>query len=100
MVFLCHDVNDVIMEAAKMAKYADHKTLPTAIFGVFFVSWILTRIVYFPLFVIRSVWSEPIDVRSLSHANHALVLVSKSGMSLPRPMLPMMCQICVPPLTA
>ena len=66
MVFLCHDINDVFMELAKMAKYTDAKTAPNVIFGLFTLSWILTRLIYFPLYVIRSVWSEPIDVSAPS----------------------------------
>lgn len=62
MVFLCHDINDVFMECAKMAKYTDAKHLPNVIFGFFTLTWICSRLIYFPLFVIRSVWSEPIDV--------------------------------------
>ncbi|KAK9813659.1 hypothetical protein WJX73_002155 [Symbiochloris irregularis] len=62
MVFLCHDINDVFMESAKMAKYTDAKTAPNVIFGFFTLTWVLSRLVYFPLFVIRSVWSEPIEI--------------------------------------
>lgn len=63
MVFLLHDINDVFMECAKMARYTDAKVAPNVIFGIFTVTWILTRLVYFPVYVLRSVWSEPIDVR-------------------------------------
>ena len=62
MVFLCHDVNDIFMEGAKMARYAEHKWLPTALFAVFMLSWFASRIYYFPAYVIRSVYHEPIEV--------------------------------------
>ena len=62
MVFLCHDINDIFMEGAKMARYADHKWLPTALFAVFMLSWFTSRIYYFPAYVIRSVYYEPIEV--------------------------------------
>ena len=64
MVFLCHDVNDIFMEGAKMARYAEHKWLPTALFAVFMLSWFTSRIYYFPAYVIRSVYHEPIEVQS------------------------------------
>ncbi len=60
---MCHDVNDIFLEAAKMARYAERKAVSTAIFVVFLLSWILSRLTYFPLFVIRSAWHEPIDVQ-------------------------------------
>jgi hypothetical protein len=63
MVFLCHDINDIFMEAAKMARYAEHKWLPTTLFVVFMLSWFTSRIYYFPAYVIRSVYYEPINVR-------------------------------------
>lgn len=63
MVFLCHDVNDIFMEGAKMARYAEHNWLPTALFGVFMASWFTSRIYYFPAHVIRSVYYEPIEVQ-------------------------------------
>lgn len=68
MVFLCHDINDVFMEAAKMARYAEHKSLPTILFAVFMISWFGSRIYYFPAYVIRSVYFEPINVSDLLHA--------------------------------
>ena len=66
MVFLCHDINDIFMEGAKMARYADHGWLPTALFAVFMLSWFASRIYYFPVYVIRSVYYEPIEVRCWS----------------------------------
>ena len=66
MVFLCHDLNDIFMEGAKMARYADHGWLPTALFVVFMLSWFASRIYYFPVYVIRSVYYEPIEVRCRS----------------------------------
>ena len=66
MVFLCHDINDIFMEGAKMARYADHGWLPTALFAMFMLSWFASRIYYFPVYVIRSVYYEPIEVRCRS----------------------------------
>ena len=64
MVILCHEVNDIFLEAAKMARYADHPTATTVLFVLFALSWIASRLVYFPLFVIRSVYTEPPKVSS------------------------------------
>ena len=37
--------------------------LPTAFFAVFMLSWFASRMYYFPAYVIRSVYYEPINVR-------------------------------------
>ena len=63
MVFLCHDINDVFMEVAKLSKYAKRENLANALFALFVISWFFTRMFYFPLWIIRSAWSEPITVR-------------------------------------
>lgn len=54
MVLLCHDVSDVLMEAAKLFKYCGAEAASTAIFVAFMLSWFGARLVYFPLWVIRS----------------------------------------------
>ena len=64
MVFLCHDVNDVFMELAKMMGYIERKRLSTALFVWFMLTWFFSRMYYFPVYIIRSVWSEPIEVGS------------------------------------
>ena len=63
MVFLCHDVNDIFLEAAKLARYAKLKSAPTALFIAFALSWFVSRLFYFPKYIIawsgstRSSWS-------------------------------------------
>ena len=63
MVFLCHDVTDIFMETAKMFGYVERKRTSIAFFVWFIVIWFAARLYYFPVYVIRSVWSEPIEVR-------------------------------------
>ena len=67
MVFLVHDINDIFMEAAKMARYCGKPSLCTALFIVFMLSWFASRIYYFPVYIIRSCLTEPITVRPLHH---------------------------------
>lgn len=62
MVFLCHDINDVFMEVAKLSKYAKREDVANVLFAVFVLSWFASRMFYFPLWIIRSAWSEPITV--------------------------------------
>lgn len=62
MVFLCHDVNDIFLEAAKLARYARTKTAPTALFICFALSWFVSRLFYFPKYIIASVWVDPVEL--------------------------------------
>lgn len=61
-MFLVHDVNDIFMEAAKMARYAGKQTLCTVLFVTFMLSWFASRIYYLPAYIIRSCLTEPITV--------------------------------------
>ncbi len=64
MVFLLHDINDGFMEAAKMANYAEQHFISNSLLVMFIISWVATRLTYFPLWVIRSCLHEPIEVTS------------------------------------
>ena len=48
MVFLAHDVSDVPLELAKASRYANIDGLTNVFFAIFFLVWIMSRIVYFP----------------------------------------------------
>ena len=54
MVLLCHDLRDVLMEAAKMCKYCGAEAASTALFVAFMLTWAAARLVYFPCWLIRS----------------------------------------------
>lgn len=54
MVLLCHDGNDVLMEFAKMCKYAGQELLAAIFFAAFTVLWCFTRLYVFPVVVIRA----------------------------------------------
>lgn len=60
MVLVCHEANDIFLEAAKMARYAKHESLTTGIFVSFMLSWFTTRVFMFPYFVIRSTLFESV----------------------------------------
>jgi len=62
MVFLCHDINDIFMELAKLSKYARREGLANVLFASFVISWFATRMFYFPVWIIRSAWYEPIEI--------------------------------------
>lgn len=58
VIMLLHDANDVLMEAAKLAKYCRKEDLSVGFFASFTVAWLLLRLVCFPLLVIRSTLFE------------------------------------------
>lgn len=45
---------DFFRELGKLCRYARWSAAVTGIFIVFLISWIFTRLVYFPMFIIRS----------------------------------------------
>ena len=49
-----HDINDVLMEAAKSCNYCGYEAAATAIFAAFVASWACLRILVYPLVIIRS----------------------------------------------
>jgi ceramide synthetase len=55
---LLHDANDVLMEAAKLAKYCKKEDLSLGLFASFVVAWLGLRLICFPLMVIRSTLYE------------------------------------------
>jgi ceramide synthetase len=61
MVLMCHEVNDIFLEAAKMTRYAKMDRATTFWFVVFMVSWFVTRIFIYPLHVINSTLFETMD---------------------------------------
>ncbi|WIA39479.1 hypothetical protein OEZ86_005577 [Tetradesmus obliquus] len=58
VVMLLHDANDVLMEAAKLAKYCKKEDLSLGLFASFVVAWLGLRLLAFPLMVIRSTLYE------------------------------------------
>ncbi|MFH4975824.1 hypothetical protein AB6A40_002533 [Gnathostoma spinigerum] len=56
LVLVSHDISDVILEFSKLIRYDKKlaKKYINALFIVFITSWTLTRIGYFPFFIIRS----------------------------------------------
>lgn len=75
-VFLVHDVNDIFMEAAKMARYAGKQTLCTVLFVTFMLTWFASRIYYLPAYIIRSCLTEPITVSTALSTSHCTQLRS------------------------
>ena len=67
LTFLCHDVNDIFLESAKLARYARRPVAPTALFVAFAVSWVVSRLIYFPAILIRSAAVMPASLIAVKY---------------------------------
>ncbi len=58
LVIWVHDCADVFLESAKMFKYVGWERVSDALFYSFAVSWVVTRLGYFPTWIIYSITVE------------------------------------------
>ncbi|XP_010908537.1 ASC1-like protein 3 isoform X1 [Elaeis guineensis] len=54
IILALHDTSDVFLEAAKLFKYSEKETAASVVFGLFAVSWLLLRLIYFPFWIIKT----------------------------------------------
>lgn len=54
VVLAIHDSSDVILEFSKMLKYIGYDMLPSITFIFFLISWIVLRLIYYPIWIIWS----------------------------------------------
>ncbi|CAL9777513.1 unnamed protein product [Musa acuminata subsp. burmannicoides] len=54
VVLAIHDASDVFLEMGKMSKYGGCELLANATFLLFVASWIILRLIYYPLWILRS----------------------------------------------
>ncbi|CAL8101353.1 unnamed protein product [Calicophoron daubneyi] len=55
IVLVTHDVADCFMESAKLSKYIKKERATTIFYIIFSVVWIITRLIYFPFWVIYTI---------------------------------------------
>uniref|UniRef100_A0A915PK97 TLC domain-containing protein n=1 Tax=Setaria digitata TaxID=48799 RepID=A0A915PK97_9BILA len=67
VVLFSHDIADIMLELAKLCRYAGWGTVLKCLFVVFMIVWIVTRLIYFPFFVI---WSIIVDAPALIQADY------------------------------
>jgi hypothetical protein len=67
MVMLIHDVSDIFLEWAKLARYSRRQGLATLYFVIFALTWFALRVFYFPLTLIRSTLYESIELAAKPH---------------------------------
>ncbi|XP_067281004.1 ceramide synthase 2a [Pseudorasbora parva] len=62
LIMLVHDASDYLLESAKMFNYAGWRKACNYIFIVFAVSFIITRLIIFPFWIIRCTWVYPVTI--------------------------------------
>jgi ceramide synthetase len=60
IVMLLHDISDIFLEAAKLARYAEKEAMALYLFVVFAVSWVILRVILFPAAIIVRTLVDPI----------------------------------------
>lgn len=52
LILISHDVADIFLELAKLIRYRKCTALANIVFVVFLISWVLTRLIYFPFILV------------------------------------------------
>eukprot|EP00897_Mesotaenium_endlicherianum_P002276 jgi/Mesen1/2076/ME000151S01339 len=62
MVVALHDASDVFLELAKLSKYSSFEIGANVNFGLFALTWLVLRLIYFPFYIIRSTSMETLQL--------------------------------------
>ncbi|KAJ1297837.1 hypothetical protein BS78_01G408100 [Paspalum vaginatum] len=54
IILALHDASDVFLETAKLCKYTEKELGASLFFGLFAISWLLLRLIYFPFWIIKT----------------------------------------------
>ncbi|XP_047338608.1 ceramide synthase LOH2-like [Impatiens glandulifera] len=73
VILALHDASDVFLEAAKVFKYSENELGASACFGLFALSWLVLRLIFFPFCVIKSSSYDLIEVLDPSSVGDAAV---------------------------
>ncbi|KAJ0076624.1 hypothetical protein Patl1_36135 [Pistacia atlantica] len=66
IILALHDASDVFLEAAKVFKYSENELGASVFFGLFAISWLVLRLVFFPFWVIKSSSYDLLNYLNLS----------------------------------
>ncbi|XP_020274215.1 ASC1-like protein 3 [Asparagus officinalis] len=61
IILALHDTSDVFMEAAKVFKYSENEMGASVGFGLFAISWLILRLIFFPFWIIKTSSYESIE---------------------------------------
>ncbi|KAL6907521.1 hypothetical protein ACP4OV_002560 [Aristida adscensionis] len=54
IILALHDASDVFLETAKLCKYTEKELGASLFFGLFAISWLVLRLIYFPFWIIKT----------------------------------------------
>ncbi|KAL3652253.1 hypothetical protein CASFOL_001934 [Castilleja foliolosa] len=74
VILALHDASDVFLEGAKVFKYSGNELGASVFFGLFAVSWVILRLIFYPFWVIRST-RLLLPIRSLGPVTPILTLL-------------------------
>ncbi|EOA39160.1 hypothetical protein CARUB_v10012109mg [Capsella rubella] len=63
VILALHDISDVFLEMGKMCKYSGAETMTSVSFILFFLSWTVLRLIYYPFWILWSTSYESIKVK-------------------------------------
>ncbi|OZC05580.1 Longevity-assurance protein [Onchocerca flexuosa] len=67
LILFTHDIADIFLELGKLCRYAKWETALPIFFAIFAIVWIITRLIYFPFFIIRSILRDAPPVLQLDY---------------------------------
>ncbi len=67
LVMQLHDVSDIFLEAAKLARYANKHDLSMAFFITFTASWIYLRIWVYPRMIVLNCLNDPVELVAMPY---------------------------------
>nr|GMC78407.1 LAG1 longevity assurance homolog 2-like [Ipomoea batatas] len=70
VILALHDASDILLEAAKLSKYSKKEFGASLCFGLFAISWLVLRLVFFPFWVIKSSSVYILEVLRMSDSYH------------------------------
>nr|GMC87616.1 LAG1 longevity assurance homolog 2-like [Ipomoea batatas] len=70
VILALHDASDILLEAAKLNKYSKKEFGASLCFGLFAISWLVLRLVFFPFWVIKSSSVYILEVLRMSDSYH------------------------------
>ncbi|KAG2704200.1 hypothetical protein I3760_06G173800 [Carya illinoinensis] len=73
VILALHDASDIFMEAAKVFKYSEKELAASLFFGFFAISWLILRLAFFPLWVIKASSYDLCEFLKLSAAYPTLL---------------------------
>ncbi|CAI4228677.1 unnamed protein product [Auanema sp. JU1783] len=91
LILFSHDAADIFIEGTKIVRYAGWKMIVNCSFVIFLFVWISTRLVYYPFWVLWSVW---FDAPSLIQTDYEWSNISQSP-HVPRLLMVMLSTLLV-----